>query len=151
MSLTRIKVETILIRRLGGLLTEAELDGTSTDGGNLDLNDPIGWAIRQCSGTVTNFTTVSDADLASVSSADYDKLLDLAEYRTLQSISGNLAVVDIQVGPRRESLSQLVERIEARIARKLKQIQTDYGFGLGTLEAGVIGLDFMTKGTDGNV
>lgn len=143
MTLTRATFEQLLLRRLSGLMSEAGMDVISNLGNNPDLNDPIGWAIRQCSGTVADFTTVANTDVATVAAADYDKLLDLAEYRTLQSISGNLAVVDIQVGSRRESLDQLVERVEARIARKLKQLQQDYGFSLGTLEAGVIGLDFM--------
>jgi hypothetical protein len=149
MALTRRNIEVLLIRRLGALLTEADLDGSTLDGANHDLADPIGWAVRQCGGTVANFVSVADDDVATVAAADYDKLLDLAEYRTLQSVSGNLAVVDIQIGPRKESLSQLGEQVEQRLARKLKQIQMDYDFGLGALEAGVIGLDIAAKLTDG--
>lgn len=148
MTLTRAAAETILIRRLGGLLTGAELDGTTASGSNTDLNDPIGWAVRRCGGSVVNFASVADADVATVASADYDQLLDLAEFRTLVSISGNLAVVSITVGPRREELSDLVDLVEKRLARKRKQIESDYAFGLGTLEAGVISLDFASKGTD---
>lgn len=145
MSLTRANVETILIRRLGKLLTEAEMDGDTNNGTNLDLNDPIGWAVRQCGGTVANVTNVAASDVATIGAADYDKLFDLAEYRALQNISGNLASVDIRVGSRQESFNQLAERVEARIARKKAQLQQEYSFGLGTLEAGVINLDFQQK------
>jgi hypothetical protein len=146
MSLTRPNVEALLIRRVGKLLDEADLDGTTVDGTNIDLADPIGWAVRQCGGTVDNYTAVDDDDLTTVS--DYDKLLDLAEYRTLQSIGGSPVFVSIQVGQRREELSKLADSVDKRLERKLAQIQRDYGFGLGSLEAGVISLDFAAKGTD---
>lgn len=145
MSLTRANVEAILIRRLGKLLTEAEMDGDTTNGTNLDLNDPIGWAVRQCGGSVANPVNVAASDVATIGAGDIDQLFDLAEYRTLQNISGNLASVDIRVGSRQESFNQLAERVEARITRKKAQLQQEYSFGLGTLEAGVINLDFQQK------
>lgn len=145
MSLTRANVEVILIRRLGKLLTEAELDGDTNSGTNLDLNDPIGWAIRQCGGSVASVVNVSSSEVSAIGATDYDKFFDLAEYRALQNISGNLASVDIRVGSRQENFDQLAERVEARIARKKMQLQQDYGWGLGTLEAGVINLDFQQK------
>lgn len=142
MSLTRANCETILVKRLGALLSEASLAVTIV-GSNADLNDPIGWAVRQCGGSVASVTSVADADVATVAASDMDKLLDLAELRTLETISGNLAGTDIKVGPRSENLDLLAQRVEQRLARKQTQLQRDYGFGLGTLEAGVIRLGFM--------
>jgi hypothetical protein len=148
MTLTRANVEALLVRRLGSLLTEAELDGTTVNGTNIDLADSIGWAVRQCGGAVANITAVADADLAGIAATNYDQLLDLAEYRALQTISGSPVFVNIQVGQRREDLGKLAETVDKRLERKLKQLQQDYGFGLGALQAGVIALDFMAKGTD---
>ena len=130
MTLTRADAEIILVKRTGALLTEADLDGTTNDGSNADLNDPIGWAVRRCGGTVSDFVAISDTDVATVGSTDYDKFLDLVEYRTLQSISGNLAVVDIKSGPFDEKLSQLVKQVEERLKRKAEQLKADYGFNV---------------------
>jgi hypothetical protein len=143
MAVTRANVEAILVRRLGALLTEAGLDGTTVSGSNLDLSDPIGWAVRKLGGSVANVVSVADADLAGIGADDYDQLFDLAEFRALESVSNHLVQVDLQVGPRSEKFSQLMAAVEGRLARKRKQLEVDYGFGLGTLEAGVVALDFM--------
>lgn len=145
MTLTRANIEAIVIRRCGKLLTAAGLDGTTVSGANTDLNDPIGWAVRQCGSTVANLALVADGDLAGVSAETYDQLLDLAELRALQSISQNLSDVNMAAGPLRQDLGQLSDQVDKKIERKVAQIQRDYGLGLGTLEAGVIGLDFMQK------
>jgi hypothetical protein len=141
MAITRANVESILIRRLGALLTEAGLDGTTVDGSNVDLNDPIGWAVRQADGSVDDPATVDDEDVQTVATADLDKLLDLAEYRALESISGNLNLVDIESGPFRQSFNQLRVGLEQRIARKRKQLERDYDFGDSGFAASVIELD----------
>lgn len=148
MSLTRAAAESILVKRLGKLLTEAGLDGTTVDGSNADLNDPIGWALRQAGYTVADVTAVADSDLVSLATADTDKLLDLAELRALENISGNWAGVDIRVGERQESYNQFRIAIEERIARKEKQILRDYGIGASSLETGLLTFDFAAKGDD---
>jgi hypothetical protein len=146
MTITRAEVETILIRRCGSLLTAADLDGTTINGTNVDLNDPIGAALRRMEYTVASLTAVTDLDLAPVSADDVDQLLDLAELRTLENIEGNLDDVDITVGPRSESLNQLSVRVRMKIDTKRREIEKAYGLGLGTLSAGVVTLDFMEKG-----
>lgn len=129
MTVTRAKVEEILIRRCGGLLSEAGLAITYA-GANANLNDPIGWAIRQCGGSVSDPVSVTNSDVATVGETDADKLFDLAELRTLESISGNLAVVDLDIGPRSEKLGQLAEMVEKRLARKQQAVRERYGFGM---------------------
>lgn len=142
MALTRANVEAILIRRVGKLLTAADLNGTTMDGMNADLNDPIGYAVRRLGGTVASVVQVVDADLAGIASDDYDQLFDLAELRTLETIAGNLDDVDITLGPRSESLSQLASQVDKRIEKLAEKVQRIYGVDVGTLSAGVIGLDF---------
>jgi len=75
-------------------------------------------------------------------------VLDLAELRTLQNISGNWAAVDLRVGERDEKFNQFVTALEERIARKIKQVQADYGFGAPALESGLLSFDFAAKGDD---
>lgn len=129
MALTRAQCETELISRCGKLLTAASLDGVTANGSNPDLNSPLGYAIRICGGTVTDPSNVADSDLSTLSSV-FDKLSDLAEYRTLENISGNLDLVDISEGPHRESLGQLAERVEKRLARLQEKLQKTYGLFL---------------------
>jgi hypothetical protein len=144
MALTRANAESILVKRLSGWLAAAGLAVTSA-GSNADLNDPIGWAIRQMGLTVDDVTAVDDGDVARVGASDYDQLFDLGELRTLETIQQNLDDVDIEVGPRSERLDQLAGRVAKALERKRAQVQRDYGTGLGSLEAGVITLSFLEQ------
>jgi hypothetical protein len=139
-TITRASVETILIQRAGAYLTAASMDGTSHAGTNESLNDSIGYALRKIGYSVADITLITDADLAGVS--EVDQLLDLAELRTLDNILGNLALVDITLGPRKESLSQLASALEKRIARLHSYIELEYGIGMAELTGGVIELGF---------
>ena len=80
----------------------------------------------------------------------FPSLLDYAELRCLESaLSSALVLVDTSVGPRSESLGQMAARLEGRIATKREQVARDYGLtGVGTLEAGVITLDFAETEED---
>lgn len=130
-------------------MTAAGMDGTTINGTNLSLNDPIGYAIRKCGGTVALFTGVAMSDVETVSEANYDKLIDVAELRTLENIEGNLDDVDIGVGSRRESLNQLATQVAKKIDRKREQVERAYGVGLGALEAGVVSLGFQEQNVSG--
>jgi hypothetical protein len=129
MPVSRANVETILIARVGAWLTAAELDGVTVSGANLSLNDPLGWAIRHSSGTVTAAALVTDADVATVADADLDQLIDLAEYRALLSALSNFTGVDKKAGPVELKSSQLGDRLLARIAQLRSEISLNYGVG----------------------
>ena len=143
MTITRAQIETVLIRRAGKLMTAADLDGTTHHGVNADLNDPIGWALRQMGYSVTTLTNVVDADMATVADDEIDQLLDMSEYRLLENIEGNYDDVDISANGRSESLNQLIVQVAKRLERVKAKVESTYGFGAGTLEAGVVSLDFM--------
>lgn len=145
MALTRANVESILIQRVGKLLTAASLDGTTVNGSNATLNDPIGWSVRQCGATVDDYTAVDNDDVARVSTSDYDKLLDLAELRALETIAGNLDDVDTKVDDVDRKFSQFMTQVERMISRKRAQVSRDYGAGAATLTAGVITLGFQQQ------
>lgn len=142
MTMTRAQVEQVLVRRCGLMLIAANLDGTTINGTNGDLNDPIGYALRASGLSVADLAYVSDGDLANVPDDLVDQVLDLAEYRALLSIEGNLDQVDVTIGPRSESLGQLAAKVKAQIDRLEAKIGRMYHIGLGTLTAGVVALDF---------
>jgi hypothetical protein len=142
-SLTRANVEAILIRRCGRLLTAASLDGTTVNGSNADLSDPIASAVTALGGTVASRVAVADADVATV--ADVEALLDVAELRTLETALGNFDATNIQVGERREDLDQIRKGLEKAIERKQAQVERKYGIGLGTISAGVITLQIAEQ------
>jgi hypothetical protein len=145
MTLTRATLEAILVQRTGPLLTAAGMDGATMDGSNFSLNDPIGFAVRKLGLAVANIASLADSDLAAVAANDYDRLLDLAEYRTLESILGNLDDVNISVGSRSESLGQLSDQVEKKMERLAGRIEREYGMGVGSLSAGMIGLGFQEQ------
>jgi hypothetical protein len=147
-TLTRADTESILIARVGGLMTACGLDGTTVDGTNTDLNDPIRYGITQADGSVDDFTLVDDDDIATVATDDYDKMLDLAEYRILQNCLTNLALTDIEVGPRKVWYDQLSKRLEKSISNKKTFIDDLYDFAVPELATFVLDLNFAEHDED---
>ena len=149
MSLTRANIEAVLVKRIGNLFDDLGLDGTTTDGTNADLNDPIAYALIELGYGVTDITDVSDTDTAAVSSENYNPLFDLAELRCLLTAYQNaLILVNISVGPRSESLSQKAQQLDKAIQVKRKQLLDDYGIGRGTFTTSTLQLDFARHGDD---
>jgi hypothetical protein len=146
MALTRANVEAILVSRLGPLLTAAGMDGTTINGANLSLNDAIGRAVRQCGHSVANVVQVADGDVANISTEDHDKLFDVAEYRALESIEGNLDDVTISVGPRSQQMSDLARQVQKKLERLGQRILDTYGLQLGKLTDGMAFRDVDDSG-----
>lgn len=148
MSLTRADVEAILVKRVGPLLTSAGMDGTTVDGTNADLNDPIGGSILNLGYTVLNIVSIVDADVAQVQADEYSEILNVAELLTLENILGNLDDVDITVGPRTEKLSQIAAQVQRKIERIEARLKAKYGYGAASITASVITLDFAEHDDD---
>ncbi|KPK91511.1 MAG: hypothetical protein AMJ88_13465 [Anaerolineae bacterium SM23_ 63] len=142
MTITRTNVETIIVARVGALmrLEGIDLDGTTVDGTNEDLNDPIGVALRSMGESVADISSVSDADLEVVAEADFNELLDRTELRTLETIESNFKLVDISTGPRSEKFSQMISFVQARKKQLIDRIEKEYG--IASFEAGYIAMDF---------
>ena len=142
MSLTRAQVETILVQRIGGWLTNAGL-AVTTAGSNASLNDPIGYGIRIAGGSVSSYALVADADVVTVADADLDMLLDVAELRALENVLSNFALVDAKAGPVEAKSSQFADRLMKVIDRLRAQLAIRYGIESALLlQAGVISLNF---------
>jgi hypothetical protein len=119
---------------------------TATAGTNEDLDDPISTALQRMGITPADITNVQDSDLAGVTNVL--QLIELAELRLLENILGNVDAVDVKVGDRSESLSQLAKELRADIDAKTQRIEKEYGLGLAILGAGVINLDFQQHHDD---
>lgn len=142
MAITRANVEIMLIRRVGKLFSLISLDGSTVDGTNVDLNDPICSALLRLNYTVDSIIAVDDDDIASVSVDDYQALLDLAELRALENWLGNNTLVNFRLGPRSESFSDLLKTAEARVARLTAEIPIKHGLEESSLTMGRIHYDF---------
>lgn len=143
---TRANLESILVKRLGPLMSAAGM-AITVAGSNADLNDPLGYALRTAGYSVTDITSVADADIANVSNGDLDKVILLAEWRTLDTVLGNLDDVDTTVGPRSLKLSQLAGQAERKFDRLEKRLMQLYNIGVRT-GAGVLVLNISAKGDD---
>jgi hypothetical protein len=142
LSLTRAQFEEIMVQRVGGWLTNAGLPVTIV-GSNAAMNDPLGYAIRVAGGTVTSYALVADADVATVGETNLDKLLDVAELRTLENVLSNFTLVDAKAGPVEAKSSQFADRLERVIARLRSQLAVRYGIeSSATMTTGVISLNF---------
>lgn len=148
MGITRSEAERILVNRCGALMTAAGLDGITQDGANDDLNDTLGVALRTIGLSVGDISRVLDSDLSSVTDDDIDKFLDVAEFRLLQTIIGNLDDVDIEAGPFTAKYSQLARQLERRMSRLQDKLLVEYGIGGAILEIGVINMNFAMHGDD---
>jgi hypothetical protein len=146
--MNRADAEVILIRRCGAVLIAVSLDGTTVNGSNADLNDPIWFALHRLGYSIVDISAVVDADVQAVVTDDFAPFLDIAELRTLETArNAATGLVDITIGPRRESLSQLAERLAKTIEEKQAQVYREYGdlFGSG-LEGGSFSVNFQEDG-----
>jgi len=148
MAITRANTESILVKRAGPLMVLAGLDGSTVDGTNADLNDPIGWAVRVLGYVTTDVTAVADADVASVTADEFNDFFDLGELRVLETVIGNYDDVDLRVGPRDEKYHQTVLQAERKVARLKKRLEEAGVFGAATVTAGSMTLDFVEHDDD---
>jgi hypothetical protein len=147
MALTRSAVETILVARRGDLMAVVNF-ALTVAGANADLNDPIGWAIRRLGGSTTNFLSVADADVITVTEYPEDAIIDLAEWRLIMNIKGNFDKVDITSGPFSEKLSQMADALASDLKNLMRAITNTYGIGDIPVDAGIVTLDFAQHGDD---
>lgn len=132
MAITRAQAETILIRRFGKYLVKIGLDGSTNNGTNTDLEDPILAGLNACGIYPADVTNITDADLVNIGNSNQEKFFDLAELRGLENIAGNDTLVNVKAGPLSEDLGQLATALEKRIARLQGQINVRYNQNLRT-------------------
>lgn len=119
----------------------------NSDGSNADLDSPLSTALRKMC-FVQQGEKVTDDDLAKLSPAQFDELLDRSELRLLQNIFSNIDFTSITVGPRREELSNLADQVSEAIRDLSEKIKAEYGVGASHLAVGSITQDFAAKADD---
>jgi len=137
---SRSDIETVLLSRRKAIMEFVGMD-VATVGTNTDLNDAIGFSVRNCGGKVESIIAVTDADLGTVPDDEIDKLLDVAEYRLIFNILGNMDEVSVSVAGQSESYSEIRATLESQIGLLSTKLEKMYGFGsaganaqVGTLE-----------------
>jgi hypothetical protein len=141
-TLTRAKLERVLLRRCGTLLSAVGLDGTTRSGANPDLDDPIAAGLLSLALAPLDPTEPADADLAGVTGATLPQLLDVAELRCLESVLGHWDQPDQQAGMDNQGLGRLRVSVEARAGRLEDRLRRLYGHGVAPVAGGVLDLDF---------
>jgi hypothetical protein len=146
MAITVASIEAYLVGRNGGQLgacwSEVGLDASTIDGTNPDLLGPLAKAARDCGLSMVDFSVLQNADLDSIQSVQYEKLLDMAEYRCLEKVLNNCVDVDQSVAGFSYSFNQFRMGVKERLAEKLAYVKATYGLGVAKLTTGTIRLNF---------
>jgi hypothetical protein len=145
---TRDQVEAILIRRAGALLRKAGLDGTTVDGTNPDLADPISSSLRRLGVVVVDMTDPTDIELALLDDDDLEEFLDRAELRTLHSILGNWIKPNAQQDTDRQDWGDLIDLTRERIDALQSRVDTLFPSAQTDAAAGLISYDFQARYDD---
>lgn len=144
-AITRAQAEKILVHRRGTVLARVGLNGTTIDGTNADLADPIAYATRQLGLGVADPTNPQDADLAAIQPTDTDQFLEVAEWRVLASCLGNWGKVTQQAGTDKQQYTDLLTELRQQLSQKGEELKQQYGQGLMAPTAGSIDLDINTQ------
>jgi hypothetical protein len=127
MALMRADAEEVLVRRCRGYMQRAGVAVAEPYGVNPDLNDPLASALGLLGITPASRRLLADADLATLQGSRVEAYLDVAEVCLLRSLWGRLYQVDVAVGPRRESLSQLRRDLQERLKDRAAEVQRQWG------------------------
>jgi len=125
MAYTVAQVEGVITKRIGAYLTLASM--TSVSSPNPHLADPILWALRLLGYAPAAIDEVEDTDLATVTAAHLDALLDLAELRALESVLTQYTRVSGSMGPLREDWGELGKRLAELVKVKRDNAAAQHG------------------------
>lgn len=147
MAMTRAEAESVLIRRCGKMLDAAGLDGTTVDGTNADLTDPLGVALRHLGFSPAGLVTVTDSDLSGVDDSNVVEFLDVAALAAMRASLNNWVEPDQIAGQdTRQDLGKLRESLRTSIGAEEKRLADLYNYGVASgIEAGTLTLGFQTR------
>jgi hypothetical protein len=123
--LTLSQVEVTVLRSIGPVLTLVGLDGTTMNGTNPTLVEPIRAALQALGLPVASTDGATDDEVGAVAAVDIPRFYYLVEYFALEAAWGaSLLMVDQSLGSESQSLSQIREGIMARLKWLLDRIGT---------------------------
>lgn len=126
MPFTRSSAEAILVHRRGPSMLSCTLDGTTHDGTNPDLADPISSALDWLGQPCDDPSDPTDTEVGGLAKSDRSAFLDLAEVRLLDTMVGRFPGVDFNLGPDQWKLAQLRDSLVAQLAVKRADVARLY-------------------------
>lgn len=145
MPITRATIEASIIKEYGKVMLDVGLDGTTDDGTNADLNDPISMGLDSLGLSLADLSIVADVDFAPISTlAATNQLKAIAKLETLEMILSSWNQPNQSSDTdNSQNLGDLMSIYEERAVGLRAKYQLLYGYGLGSLSAGVIDLGFV--------
>lgn len=148
MSLTRSQIESDTNRRIGRLMALVGLDGTTQDGTNADIRQPLRSSLRVLGFEVADPIDVTDSDVSVVTGYYVDRLLDLIEYELIDLILSRWYEAYLTTPPiDKEILDAQAKRLQQR-AVTLKALIEKPLRPRGSTELGPIGGTARIPNTD---
>lgn len=125
---TQADIISVMLRRLGPVMTEVGLDGETDGGANRAIDSAMVRAYAEMGYTPAAIDEVSDAELASLGVPATLELVDRTEVYLLAEMA-TLArrLTDITLGDRSEKLSQLAGGLERDYADRRRGVEARYG------------------------
>jgi hypothetical protein len=134
----RAAYEAALLSRAGPMMAEVGKDGTTADGTNQSLSEPLREGLASLGVYPATFGDVTDADLAKVPPASVSQLLDIAELKLVSTVHGSFTAVDETISLGSIKVSQNRDAITGRLAALAGFCLSRYGYGLTAPRAGSI-------------
>lgn len=139
----RSDAEAYLTSRLGKSLIRVGKDGTTKNGTNADLAQPISYTLSLMGFSVASLASPGDGDLSSLAQVQYAEFYARASSAVLDAIVGWCDEVDEKGGTQSQALSQFAKQIQAQLDRLDAKILARWGDAPSVIVFGT-----MTEGTD---
>jgi hypothetical protein len=116
-----------------------------------DVPGALAWALREMGVTLADTLTIADADLATISDAHANQLLDYAQDRAMLTVAENVDAESLRNYGISEDIKDVRSLFERKIERFHGWLKVTYGYGLPTVGAGVANLNFAASCDDESV
>lgn len=134
----RAAYEAALLSRAGPMMAEVGKDGTTADGNNQALSEPLREGISSLGIYPATFGDVTDEDLAKVAPRDISQVLDIAELTLVGTLHGSFTAVDETISLGSVKVSQNRDAITLSLGNLAQKCMNRYGYGLTAPRAGSI-------------